>query len=390
MIVTEDRKAAQAPACDMADTVQLLRSMAIRGLARMYRPDDHVFAFRLRRHDGKDVLEGTSRRYTAIALIGLAEEAEDVATSVLAGEHAGDVCGRLIEGVEHSEDLGEVALTAWAARRLGHPNAGRAIEQLKRMDPVGGSFPTVEVSWSLTALVVDGSKATDPALAEGIARRLLSSFNPRSCLFPHWPEGAAKPWLRSHVTCFADFVYPVQALSHFHMAVGSDQAIKAAQRCADQICRLQGSAGQWWWHYDVRTGRVIEGYPVYSVHQDAMAPMALLALRQATSHDYSDAIWRGLQWLADPPEATDPLIDVQADVIWRKVARHEPSKLVRGVQAAASRLHPALRVPGLDTLLPPGCVDYESRPYCMGWILHALRIRGEARHDTGGGASGLG
>jgi hypothetical protein len=270
------------------------------------------------------------------------------------------------------------------------------------MDPVGGFFPTVELSWALTALVVEGSRTTDRALAEEIARRLVSSFNPRSCLFPHWPEGAARPWFRSHVTCFADFVYPVQALSHFHRTVGSSQAIEAAQRCADRICRLQGPAGQWWWHYDVRTGRLIEGYPVYSVHQDAMAPMALAALRDAGGDAMTEAAWKGMEWLGSPSELSTAagcggqggatglpqhrlaLIDRDEDLIWRKVARHEPGKFVRSAQAAASRLHPAFRVPGLGLLFRPGFIDYESRPYHMGWILHAWRAGNRICHDRAG------
>jgi hypothetical protein len=65
------------------------------------------------------------------------------------------------------------------------------------------------------------------------------------------------------------------------------------------------------------------------------------------------------------------LIDESAGLIWRKVARREPPKLSRFAQAAASRLHPALRAPGLDTLFPPCAVDYEDRPYHLGWLLHA-------------------
>ncbi len=74
-----------------------------------------------------------------------------------------------------------------------------------------------------------------------------------------------------------------------------------------------------------------------------------------------------------PVERAQSLIDEQADLIWRKIARHEPAKAARAVQAVASRLHPAFRVPGLDGLFRPGRVDYECRPYHLGWILHAWR-----------------
>ena len=92
---------------------------------------------------------------------------------------------------------------------------------------------------------------------------------------------------------------------------------------------MQGDAGQWWWHYDVRTGGVVEDYPVYSVHQHAMAPMVLLDLREAGGVDHVPAIARGLAWLRTHPETRGELLDDRSGVIWRKVGRREPRKAVR-------------------------------------------------------------
>jgi hypothetical protein len=110
---------------------------------------------------------------------------------------------------------------------------------------------------------------------------------------------------------------------------------------------------------------------VYSVHQDSMVPMALFALAKACGRDYSASIEKGLHWLANPPEIPGTLVDTERDVIWRKVARREPGRLVTRLQAMASYIHPAIRLPGVDVAFPPSSVDYESRPYHMGWILHA-------------------
>ena len=123
----------------------------------------------------------------------------------------------------------------------------------------------------------------------------------------------------------------------------------------------------------MRTGRVVERYPVYSVHQDSMAPMALFAVAEACGVDHFESIERGLRWLTDPPEIPGALIDADREIIWRKVARREPRRLVRGLQATASRVHPSIRVPALNVAFPPSSVDYESRPYHMGWILHVWR-----------------
>ena len=321
---------------------------------------------------GRDVLEGVSARYTAIALIGLAAHGdEEITAAALAGHPPARPCGRMIERLDRCDDIGEVALILWAARTLKDARAEKALRRLRQMDPLAGDWPTVELSWCLTALLLPEPAAGEAVLAEALAGRLLQSFNERSGLFPHRPAGAASGGLRRHVTCFADFVYPTQALSHYYRASGSEAALRAARLCAETACRLQGPRGQWWWHFDCRTGRVVERFPVYAVHQDSMAPMALLACRDAGGGDYTEAIQRGLRWLAEPPEIPGSLIDRRADVIWRKVARYEPGKLVRAVQAASSRLHPALRAPGMDLLFPPGWIDYETRPYHMGWILYA-------------------
>jgi hypothetical protein len=356
---------------DFDQLIRQMREMAVRELQRMYLPEQGIFAFRIRKTPTGVQLEGVSRRYTAIALIGLAGESAATAERIFAGRNSGDVCGGLIADAQSTVDLGEAALTLWAARALAHPDAGKALERLRQMGPSGGSYPTVELAWCLTALCVPSQSATDGALADAIAQRLLASFAPRAGLFPHWPVGAARPWFRAHVACFADLVYPVQALSYYHMATGNAEAAEAAGRCGRQMCRLQGRDGQWWWHYDVRTGTVIERYPVYAVHQDGMAPMALHALKKACGEDCSAAIRRGLAWLVRSPEINASLLDAQADVIWRKVARKEPGKLSRNIQVACSRCHPALRMPLVGSLFPPIQVDYESRPYEMGWILHA-------------------
>jgi hypothetical protein len=44
---------------------------------------------------------------------------------------------------------------------------------------------------------------------------------------------------------------------------------------------------------------------------------------------------------------------------------------MRAVRAVASRLHEDLRLNWLEPAFPPRSVDWESRPYHLGWVLHA-------------------
>ena len=352
-----------------AGTIAALRTLALQGLERMYDRDAGRFVFRVRRCATGVVREGLSDRYTAITAIGLAGEEPEAVRRILGGDGLREVIERLIDRAEGTHSLGDLALAAWAGHLAGCAT-DRVWDRVLALDPVANAYPTIEIAWTLSASAVDAS-ARIGTLGERLALRLQGVFTPDTGLFPHHVgDGSSRQ--RSHVSCFADLVYPTLALAQFGAASGDAASIRCAARCAETMCRLQGAAGQWWWHFDYRTGRVLEGYPVYAVHQDAMAPMALAAAASAARTSYDEGISRGLEWLWSAPEIGGrSLVDRDAELIWRKVARREPAKLSRYVQAAVSRVSPNLRAPGLDPIFPPTAIDYEDRPYHLGWLLYA-------------------
>ncbi len=133
---------------------------------------------------------------------------------------------------------------------------------------------------------------------------------------------------------FADQIYPVQALARARDAHGAADPLAAANRTADRLCAAAGPAGQWWWHYDARNGAVVERYPVYSVHQHAMAPMALLDLargrRRRTTRERSSP---GCAGSTRTRRSFEDLVDDGTRLVWRKVGRREPRKAARGLGA---------------------------------------------------------
>jgi hypothetical protein len=346
-----------------------LQEHAQRKLGDMFLWDKSLFVFRLRKVNDSLIPEGISRRYSAIALIGLSPK-KQLPGKVFDGETLDRVAQNLLAALPRIDNLGDTALILWALRLWDFPDRRPAWERLK--DLLGSDIPqpTVELAWALAALCVD-EEAPLEKYRKTLAENLTGLYNEKSGLFPHLGR-LNNGNLRSHVSCFADLIYPIQALSFYHRLSGDQRAIDQAAACASRLCRLQGDAGQWWWHYDYRTGSIIEKYPVYSIHQDAMAPMGLFALKEAGGPDHTREIMKGLSWLLASPEIEgQPLIDRKMDIIWRKVARKEPNKWSRSAQALASRVHPAWRVPGMDTLFPPGAIDYEDRPYHLGWLLYA-------------------
>ena len=57
------------------------------------------------------------------------------------------------------------------------------------------------------------------------------------------------------------------------------------------------------------TGRVVNRYPVFSVHQHAMGPMMLFAAADASGFDFSEAIYKGLAWIGGQNELGFDFVD---------------------------------------------------------------------------------
>jgi hypothetical protein len=315
---------------------------------------------------------GTSLRYGAISALGLLRLPEPDQRTVLAGMTADDLVGQLAKQLDEVSGLGDAALVCWAAAECGHPDLGHAVQRLAALDQPGRPVDVVSAAWVVSALAaarplveVEGHLAT-------ARQRLLAARGP--AVYPH-TTGPNTSWYRAHVGSFADQVYPIQALARLHRSGDDPEALAVAEAVAGAICSAQGAGGQWWWHYDSRTGAVVEGYPVYSVHQHAMGPMALLDLADAGGDAHLDAIRRGLRWMAGPPEGRSgrpvQLVLDEPPITWRKVARADHRKVVRGLRAATTRIVPGARVAVLDRVYPPGAVDHECRPYELGWMLYA-------------------
>lgn len=352
--------------------IRRMLNVAQQGLPLMLDHTTGQFAFTRRlQADGSLSLQGTSIRYGAIVALGALGLDEPAQRRVLAGRSALDFTGDLIAAIEPHGNLGDIALVTWAAAKANHPLLEHTLSLLDARGAATCDAYTVEAAWVLSALVAGDGKGSARRDIEQARDRLLTCVSTSSDIFPHWTNLSAGPWSRRHVSCFADQVYPIQALARCAAATGHEPSLLAARRCAERICRLQGPAGQWWWHYDCRTGSVIEGYPVYTVHQDSMAPMSLQDLSQAGGGNYDEPIRRGLQWMIHAPEVQRCLIDDENSLIWRKVTRAGPGKLARQIRAGAARVHPRLRLRSLDRLLRPNVIDYEDRPYHLGWILFA-------------------
>lgn len=349
-----------------------LVQLAARGLPQMQLGDiGYVQTVRGDRQGrGKPVPEGDSLRYTANVALGLSGASQAFQRSALGGRTAIELTRIAMDRALQSRDFGAVALAAWAGAETSRVFAGALFDRLRKLLVSGDDVQTVICAWILSSAVAARHLGDTDDIVALAAKRLAAAQSP-SGLFPRMTPPAKMSRLRAHVGCFADQVYPIQALARLALSAGDSAALDRANACAERICALQGPAGQWWWHYDVRNGSVLERYPVYSVHQHAMAPMALLDLWEAGGNDHWQSVIKGLDWLDRHPEVDANLIADESGVVWRKVGRREPRKAVRSISAVTTAMHPGLYLPGLDAVFPPNQVDYECRPYEFAWMFYA-------------------
>ena len=183
-------------------------------------------------------------------------------------------------------------------------------------------------------------------------------------------SGSVAGMARGRIGSFADQVYPIYAMTRFSQAFGDESAMQMALQCGRGLCEAQGSLGQWWWHYDSLGGRVLEGYPVFSVHQHAMGPMTLFALGEAAQCDFTPWIYRGLRWINSANELGFNMEDDSAQVIWR--CQYRPTSQVKTYLKAVLNGGSAGKAYEAKKDLK---VLFECRPYELGWLLYAFASR---------------
>src|SRR5262249_39582519 len=101
-------------------------------------------------------------------------------------------------------------------------------------------------------------------------RYLEERFHAESGLFFDAPSG-----LRRRFASFATQIYLSIACYQYGDFAGASSAIAMANNCVRKLIALQGPRGEWPWFFDAATGRVLDFYEIYSVHQYGMAPALL-------------------------------------------------------------------------------------------------------------------
>ncbi len=260
----------------------------------MFDQQKQLFCYSLKKTDDGMVREGLSPRYTMMTLMGLHRLEEAGGTSPI---EIAPVLKALLSNLDWVEDIGDLGVLLWTCALVA-PERLAEIEGRIDLQTTLGRYRsaqrgvTMELAWFLTGLS-NWALVCPEKLAglRGLALQtlaLLKKNRGEQGFFGHLARGGSVVGMtRGRIGSFADQVYPIYAMTRFSQAYQDEDALKMAVQCGRGLCEAQGSLGQWWWHYDSLGGGVLEGYPVFSVHQHAMGPMTMFALGEAAQIDFT-------------------------------------------------------------------------------------------------------
>lgn len=373
-----DLATAPAPTADQeSSVVDRLIALAVRGLQPMFDQHRQLFCYKLKKNESGMVQEGISQRYTMMTLLGLYRLEQSGKVSPF---DSGRILEALFSDLSWIDNIGDLGLFLWLCSTVCPERLPEIGSKLDIADALvryrgakGGA--TMELAWFLTGICYWGL-ARPEKLAElkpvalETYQMLVKNQGERGFFGHLCTSRSLMGMIRGRIGSFADQVYPIYAFTQLFRAYEHEEAAKRALKCAVGICEVQGPLGQWWWHYDAVRGKVTDGYPVFSVHQHAMAPMTLFALGDTIGYDFDPYIYKGLNWINTNNELNFEMEDTSAGVIWRCIQRSGSSRM-RYLKARLGRHQDALRHSGGRELQ----VLFECRPYELGWLLYAFANR---------------
>jgi hypothetical protein len=346
---------------------QELTSLAVSGLVSMFDESKQLFCQRLLWTDRGPIRKGLSCRDTIIALLGLRELQ---LTGVVLPFDLQAIYASFMRHTNWIRGIGDLGLLIWLKAAF-HP------EHLEKfVDTFDSEFIVARCSNAQESRTIELSLfLIGLAHAAETSRKLVSSLADLCVTTYHRIEENQDEYglfgrisvkksmagrLRGSIGSFADQAYPIYAMSKFAGTFHVEDPLGPALQCATAICGTQGSLGQWWCLYDSGSGRVSKQYPVYSVNQYGLAPMALFAIEAATGQCFQEFIQSGLRWIYGDNELGTDMRDSSRKLIWRGMV--PVSKLTKYFELIFST----------DLEYSSLVVLREQRLCELGWLLLAL------------------
>jgi hypothetical protein len=369
--------------CGSQLEIPALNALALRSLVFLFNEKEGLFSRSVTL--GRDGFhqEEASPKQTIIALLGLqrlGQSGESLPFDVSSMRDA------VLGDTSWVRTLGDLGLLIWFTAECEPDRLKHLFNQFdfdKALDNYSDARKgkTRAVAWFLAGIAHArlACPRTLPELTDAAvnAYHLLEDNQSESGIFGHAMHSGfpSQPFCNRFGT-FGDQIHSVYALTTFSRAFQIEEPLASALSCGNAIRALQGELGQWWSLYEKRACRVVNRYPVLSVHQDGTAPVGLLALGEATGQSFHESIYKGLLWTRGANELGKDLRSPERGLIWDSIG---PTRRIPNYWEAMLSFVNISRGPQVESLR----IRYKARPDHFGWLLYAFGRFGLPKPEIG-------
>ncbi len=263
---------------------------------------------------------------------------------------------------------GELGLALWAESRADGGAIGEITDLIaKRVQGRMDRVPLEQLAWLVSGLTASSERAgveLTTGLLDRAEAELLSRTAAGTGLMhdPHHRIGGG-------LTPIAGQFHSLIALEQLVGSERGENDREPARRLAGALLELQREDGSWPGIVDSLRGEAASLYPVLTITQVALAPLALRSAgRLDLEGDFSSAVQRSLAWAKGGNALGFHLIHEQEARLDRGILpRREPGAFSRGLSTAARRLRGRLPEPEPEALI----LDPEPSSEDLGWLLEA-------------------
>ena len=299
----------------------------------------------------------SSVRASAVVLIGLAR-AEDL--SVDHGFSLGSLRTGLLNSIGLTGvSIGELGLALWAEAVVDGGATGEVLIEIRRRLPLDTDrLPLEELAWLVSGMSEAAEQGGDRELLGEMATALVSRAGRSGLLADsHRRVGGS-------IGTIGAQLHAMVALHKADVSGGADDAGDSLATTAETVLGMQRSDGAWPGVIDSKRGEAAEVYPVFTVNQLALAPMAF----RHAGVEYGAAVDNGIEWARGGNRLGFDLVHPdEARIDHGIVPRRHASSLIRGVGAATRLIRGEPRDLAPDDLILDPHVSAED----LGWLLEA-------------------
>ena len=345
-------------------------------LENMFDEESQLFSYSTILQEGRCVNNFAHQgrfRYTLNVIVGL----EEAGRSRKVPWNGAELVERYLQDhLLRDENIGNRGLLLHILSRLDQCEASEICEWLRdrMIQPSDALALSIQdVAWASFGLTTYAGKSGDGEavdLAERVIRYLHQDFMNSVTMLPRHDSGP-----RGGFVAFGGVSYFLMALGHFARVFNDDHVKGLFTAAVGRVLLLQGENGEWPWFIDSTTGKVMDWYQIYSVHQDSMAMLFLMPALDSGVEGIEDAITKSYQWMFGRNMLQSTMISESPFFIFRSIRRdHSLERMRRLVSAFAYKGLGREAVLGSPSSL---VINPECRSYHLGWIIYVWANREE-------------